>query len=186
MGEAVQLKQRGNSWKISKSLEMSIRASEVITNTAMQFQRQVKKKTKRFRVKHWNLSLRNGPSPQISALQALGHKLKLTNEKWKQDDVTTSLSCLLFSTGLCYCDHKVLTPNSLPSLCKHTWIYTCAHTIRERWSTFGNVSSKCQLKITRVLEKVASEGTDIFLFWHDSVYLTRLRADMMGSTLSVS
>lgn len=54
---------------------------------------------------------------------------------------------------------------------------------RERWGTFSNVSSKCQLKITRVLEKVRSEGTDIFFFfltqqclsdraavWHDGIY----------------
>lgn len=55
-------------------------------------------------------------------------------------------------------------------------------TVRERWGTFSNVSSKCQLKITGVLEKVGSEGTDIFSFltqqclsdqaagWHDGIY----------------
>lgn len=55
-------------------------------------------------------------------------------------------------------------------------------TVRERWGAFSNVSSKCQLKITGVLEKVGSEGTDIFSFltqqclsdraagWHDGIY----------------
>lgn len=58
---------------------------------------------------------------------------------------------------------------------------------RKRWGKCSNVSRKCQLKITRVLEKVRSEGSDIFSLpvWHGSVYLTGLLADMMGSTLSV-
>lgn len=56
MGEAAQLKQRGNSWKISKSLETSIRGDEVITNSALQFQGQSEKESKRFGVKDWSLT----------------------------------------------------------------------------------------------------------------------------------
>lgn len=41
VGEAAHLKQSGNSWKISKSPQTSIRADEVITNTAVEFQGQV-------------------------------------------------------------------------------------------------------------------------------------------------
>lgn len=58
---------------------------------------------------------------------------------------------------------------------------------RERWGKFSNASSKCQLKITGVLEKVRSDGNDISPPFFDIAmfFVTGLLPDMMGSTLSV-
>lgn len=196
MGEAVQLKQRGNSWKISKSLEMSIRGNEVITNTAVQFQGQSKRKLKGlgWSTVIWVWGMDKHPKHQPFRVCLINWNPLMRSESRMMSPHHSPVP--RFSMSLCFCDHKVLTPNSPPSLCKHTQICTCAQhtpfctsddnalslTIRERWGTFGNVSGKCQLKITRVLEMVGSEGTDIFSFltwqclsdrsagWHDGIY----------------
>lgn len=194
MGEAAQLKQRGNSWKISKSLEMSIRGNEVITNTAVRFQGRSKRKVKGLKssASLMNEGMDKHPKHQPFRPRLINWNQLMRSERRMMSSHHSPVPH--FSTGLCFCDYKVLTPNSLPPLYKHTqtciivWgISVCARcvyalTIRERWGTFSNVSSKCQLKITRVLEKVGSEGTDIFSFltqqclsgqaagWHDGMY----------------
>lgn len=191
MGEAAQLKQRGNSWKISKSLQMSIRGNEVITNTAVRFQGQSKRKpkglessTEVWAVKKWTKH------------QPFRARLKNCNQLMRSEGRMMSphhSPVPHFSTDSWFCDYKILTPNWLPSLYGHAQTYTVSThthtsddnawglTIGERRGTFSNVSSKCQLKITRVLEKVGSEGTDIFSFltqqclcdraagWHDGI-----------------
>lgn len=118
MGEETQLKQRENSRKISKSLEMSIRGNEVITNTAVWVQEHSKRNqkglesnTKVWWMKEWtnNLNIR---------LQGSSHKLNPSNEKWRESDVTPSLSCPPFSAlGLWFWEHRALTPNWLLQLC---------------------------------------------------------------------
>lgn len=97
---------------------------------------------------------------------------------WKENDVTPSLSCPSFLYWFMFFVTTKYWPRTHFLLFTHkhalrATVRACVHgargqTIRERWSAFSNVSSKCQLKITRVLEKVGSEGTDIFFFFFDT------------------
>ena len=191
MGEAAQLKQRGNSWKISKSLEMSIRGNEVITNTAVRFQGQSEREAKGFRVEHWNLSLRNEGMDKHPKHQPFRARLINPTPLMRSERRVMSPHHSLLLYWFMFLWLQSADPKVTSNTHKHAHVRARARTsddnaqgltIRERWGTFSNVSSKCQLKITRVLEKVGSEGTDIFPFltqqclseraagWHDGIY----------------
>lgn len=192
MGEAAQLKQRGEFMK-NKQITGNVNQGQWSNyKHRCAIPRPVEKKTERFRVKRWNVSLRNEgmkhPKHQPFRACLINWNQLMRSERRMMSPHHSLVP--YFSIGLCFCDYKAMTPNPL---LLHTNMHMCAHTctsddnaqgltIRERWGTFSNVSSKCQLKITRVLKKVGSEGTDIFSFvtqqclsdravgWHDGIY----------------
>lgn len=196
MDEAARLQQRGNSWKISKSLEKSIRGNEAITNSAVVIPRAVKTKTKRFGVNHRSL-MNEGtdkhPKHQSSRARLLNWIRLMRSERRMmsphQSLVPPRFFCRFMFLRLekrwpqihcrhCATDTQTAAVRGPGGVCLHS---AGGLTIRERWGAFSNVSSKCQLKITRVLGKVGSAHADMFSIltqqclsdwaagWHDGV-----------------
>lgn len=148
-----------NGWSSSVKAKREFMKNKQITGNVNQGQwstykhccaipRAVRKKNERFRVERWSLSVEGmDTDPKHQSFRA---RLKNCDQLMKSERRMMSphhSAVPHFSTGLWLCDNTVLTPNSLPSLSRHTQTCTvCADdnawgpTIRERWGTF----SKCQ------------------------------------------
>lgn len=89
--------------------------------------RPVKKKTERFRVKRWNVSLRNEgmkhPKHQPFRARLINWNQLMRSERRMMSPHHSLVP--YFSIGLYFCGYKAMTPNSLLS---HTHTHMCAHT----------------------------------------------------------
>lgn len=134
---------KSNGWSSSVKAKREFMKNKQITGNVNQGQwsnykhcgaipRAVKKETKTFRIKHWNLSLRNegmDKHPKHQPFRAcLINWIQLIRSERRMMSPHHSL-VPYFSIGLWFCEYKVLTPNSLPSLYKNPQTCTCAHTL---------------------------------------------------------
>lgn len=172
--------EKGKSWKTSKSPPRSVRIQQSNYKQCSEIPR--------FELQRWESvrSERLDKHPEHQPLRArpLNYKQLMRNDRNMMSPHHSHVPY-----------HVPRTPNHWPWI--HTNMHGRAHscaadndvwglTMRERQGGFGNVNSKCQLKIKWVLGKVRVwRGWHFSHFWHNNVYLTWLLADMMGSTLSV-
>lgn len=122
----------GNGWSSSVKAKREFLKNKQITGNVNQEQwsnykhccaipRAVKKKPERFGAERW--SLMNEGMDKHPKHQPLGARLINRIHLMRTERRMMSPHHSLvpnFCAGLCFCDYKVLTPNSLPLLSKHT------------------------------------------------------------------